>query len=120
MPISIHADPVPLKADADGTVRVAGTRVTLATVVAHYRDGASAETIAERFPVLAPADVHAALAYYLRHRDELDRHLAEQARAADAAVAALGERHQPWPAVRDRLERRAAGGTGGDVALPGG
>ena len=45
----IVPDSVPLAADADGVVRVAGTRVTLDTLVAAYLEGASAETIAEQY-----------------------------------------------------------------------
>src|SRR5262245_39552161 len=99
MSLTIHADPVPLAADPAGTVRVAGTRVTLDTVIDYFRTGASAEAIAERLPVLSAADVHAVLAYYLRHRDEVDRYLADQARQADATLASLGRYHQPWEKV---------------------
>jgi uncharacterized protein (DUF433 family) len=103
MSLTIHTHPVPLAADATGTVRVAGTRVTLDTVIEHFRTGASAEAIAERFPVLSAADVHAVLAYYLRHRDEVDRYLAEQARQADETMARLAAYHQPWENVSARL-----------------
>jgi len=109
MSLTIHAEPIPLRVDADGIVRVGGTRLTLEVILAHYQEGASAEAIAERFPVLTPADVHSALAYYLRHRDEVDHYLSEQARQADDAIQNLGGRHQPWPDVRDRLTRRRHG-----------
>lgn len=39
--------------DADGVVRVAGTRVTLDTVVAAFEEGATAEEIAQQYPSLA-------------------------------------------------------------------
>jgi uncharacterized protein (DUF433 family) len=112
MGLTIHADPVPLAPDAAGTIRVANTRVTLDTVIEHYRAGATAEALLERFPVLSAADVHAVLAYYLRHRDEVDSYLAEQARQAEAALARLGDHHQPWAAVRASmagLRRRERG-----------
>ena len=38
---------VPIHTDADGVVRVAGTRVTLDTIVAAFDAGAAAEEIAE-------------------------------------------------------------------------
>ena len=83
MSLSIHADPVPIRSDADGTLRIAGTRVTLDVIVAQYLAGVLAEEIAERFSVLTPADVHAALAYFLRHREEMECYLAEQAEGAE-------------------------------------
>ena len=39
---------VPIHTDADGVVRVAGTRVTLDTIVAAFDAGAAAEEIAEQ------------------------------------------------------------------------
>jgi uncharacterized protein (DUF433 family) len=118
MHLVIQADPVPLAADATGTIRVANTRVTLDTVVELFRTGATAEELTERFPVLSAADVHAVLAYYLRHRDEVDSYLAEQTRQAEAALAGLGDHHQPWTAVKARLEARQGPGAGGDASLP--
>lgn len=103
MSLFIQPDPVPLAPDAAGTIRVAGTRVTLDTLVEQFRAGATAEALTERFPILSAADVHAVLAYYLRHRDEVDAYRAEQARQAEAVLAGLGDRHQLWPAVSARL-----------------
>ena len=40
-------EPVPIHTDADGIVRVAGTRVTLDTIVAAFDAGATAEEIAQ-------------------------------------------------------------------------
>ena len=45
--------------------------------------------IVEEIPTITPADVHAALAYYWDHKQELDRKWAED----DARVAALMEEH---------------------------
>jgi uncharacterized protein (DUF433 family) len=120
MPLTIKTDPVPLALDATGTIRVANTRVTLETIVEKFRAGATAEELTERFPVLSAADVHAVLAYYLRHRDEVESYLAEQARQAEAVLAGLGPHHQPWAAVSERLQARRGGGaeTDDDASLP--
>jgi uncharacterized protein (DUF433 family) len=106
MVLTIQAVPVPLTPDATGTIRVANTRVTLDTLIEQFRGGATAEALTERFPVLSAADVHAVLAYYLRLRDEVDQCLEEQARQAEAVLAGLGDHHQPWAAVRERLQAR--------------
>jgi uncharacterized protein (DUF433 family) len=118
MPLTIQTDPVPLACDADGTIRVANTRVTLETIVEQFRAGTSAEELLERFPVLSAADVYAVLAYYLRHQPEVKDYLAEQARQADAALAGLGGHHQPWADVSKRLQARHGSGTGDDAPLP--
>ena len=48
MSIAVAAEPVPLITDADGVVRVGGTRVTLDALVAAFRQGATAETNADQ------------------------------------------------------------------------
>lgn len=53
---------VPIHTDAEGVVRVAGTRVTLETIVAAFEDGATAEAIALQYPSVPLADVYALIA----------------------------------------------------------
>ncbi len=65
---------------------VAGTRVSLDSVVLAFLDGLSPETIAvECFPVLTLEQVYGAITYYLAHRAEIDRCLKQ----ADAEFDAL-------------------------------
>jgi uncharacterized protein (DUF433 family) len=55
---------------------IAGTRVSLDSVVLAFLDGLSPETIvAECFPVLTLEQVYGAIAYYLSHRNEIGAHL---------------------------------------------
>lgn len=58
-----------------GSYRVAGTRVSLDSIVYAFLDGDSPETIAQSFPVLTLEQVYGAIAYYLAHREEVDEHL---------------------------------------------
>ncbi len=98
-------DRIPLVTDGDGVMRVSGTRVTLDTMIAAWREGATAEAIVEQYPSVPLADVYAVLAYYLRHQQEVNayldkrRELAEQTRAEN-------ERRFPPAGVRDRLKAR--------------
>ena len=77
MRLEAVSEPVPLKTDPDGIVRVGESRVPLDTLVAAYREGASAEEIAEQYPSLTLADIYASLGYYLRHRADVDAYLAK-------------------------------------------
>ena len=77
-------EPIPLSTTADGVIRVAGTRITLDTVVDTFLTGASPEEIAQDFPVLRLDDVYAVLTYYLRHRAEVDTYRRERQSRADA------------------------------------
>jgi uncharacterized protein (DUF433 family) len=59
----------------NGFYRIAGTRVSLDSLVYAFRDGDTAETIARSFPVLTLEQVYGAIAWYLAHRAEVDEHL---------------------------------------------
>src|SRR5438045_2783088 len=109
MSTTIHADPVPLRLDAAGALRVGVTRVTLDTVLAAYRAGASAEEIAVRYDSLALADVHAAIAYCLRHPADVEAYLAGRRTAAEEGRAFVQAR-QGVQAVRERLAARVKPG----------
>src|SRR5215207_4510374 len=83
MMLSTVTEPVPLQTDQDGVIRVGGTRVTLDTVVAAFREGATAEEIVQQYPSLQLADVYWVIGYFLQHQPEIDSYLAErQQRAA--------------------------------------
>jgi uncharacterized protein (DUF433 family) len=78
----VHELAPPLRTEDDGTVRVGQARVTLDTVVGAYLEGCTAEEIVEQYASLHLADVHAVIAYYLTHREEVDAYL--QARDSEA------------------------------------
>jgi uncharacterized protein (DUF433 family) len=60
--------------------RIAGHNIRVADIVQWYeQQGMSAAEIVEHFPTITRADVHAALAYYWDHKEELDRKMAEDA-----------------------------------------
>ncbi|HVK13185.1 MAG TPA: DUF433 domain-containing protein, partial [Gemmataceae bacterium] len=106
---AIHPDPAPLQADDSGELRVGGTRVTLDTLIHAYHEGASAKQIALRYDSLTLADIHAVLAYYLRHRAELDGYLARRRQIA-TDVRRKVEARQGVQTVRERLTARLAPG----------
>jgi len=61
----------------DGAYRVAGTRVSLDSLVYLYREGISPEGMADSYPALTLEQVHGALAYYLANQAEMDAYLAK-------------------------------------------
>ena len=109
MTLAITDHPVPLKADPYGAVRVGGTSVLLDTVVAAFRNGASAEQIVEQYPVLNLADVYSVIAYYLRDTASVDVYLDERRQEADRLRLATARYARPG--IRERLlARQRAGG----------
>lgn len=105
MSLTITAEPVPLCTNEDGVVLVSGTRVPLDTVVIEFKQGATAEEIAEQYSSLKLADVYAIISYYLRHESEVEIYL--QQRQQDAKqVREENERRFPSQGLRDRLLAR--------------
>jgi len=100
---------VPLKADADGVVRVGGTRVTLDTIVAAFREGATAEEIAQQYPSVSLADVYAVIGYYLRQAEKVEAYL-EQRRAQAQEVRRENKRRFDPEGIRERLLARRGRG----------
>lgn len=106
--LTIQADPVPLQSDDDGVVRVAGTRVTLDTVVAAFQNGATPETVVDQYPSLRLDDVYSILGYFLRHREQVERYLTGR-RSAGEATRQQNEARFPPSGTRDRLMARHNG-----------
>ena len=65
----------PLVQEADGTVRISGSRVTLDTLVGAFQKGATAEQIQDSFPSISLRQIYGAIAYYLEHEAEVEAYL---------------------------------------------
>ncbi len=109
MIISISADPVPLNVDASGTIRVAGTRLTLESLLAVYLQGKTPEEITACFDGITLGDVYAVLGYYWHHQAEVDAYLAQQEAASEAAWRELEA--QGAPGARGARGAPGAGGS---------
>jgi len=108
IPFTIATDPSPLRIDGDGVVCVGLTRVTLDTVIGTYNDGVDPKEIVERYPSLQLADIYATIAYYPRHRDDVDRYL-EQRELQAERIGREVQRRSGQQGLKERLlERRAA------------
>jgi uncharacterized protein (DUF433 family) len=107
MSLLLDPQPVPLTQVDGGVIRVGGTRVTLDTVVGAFLAGSTPEEIVLGYPSLSLEDVYATVAYYLRHRADVDAYLAERS-AARAAAQAEAERRLDPVGIRARLLARQA------------
>jgi uncharacterized protein (DUF433 family) len=54
-----------------GALRVGTSRISLDLVVEQYENGMTPEDMIRAYDTLGLADVHAVIAYYLRHRDDV-------------------------------------------------
>jgi uncharacterized protein (DUF433 family) len=99
---------IPLMTDSDGVIRVSGTRVTLETIVAAFREGATPEEIAQQYPSVPLADIYHVIGYYLRHAAELEPYFAHRLHEAEVARQRNEARWDP-EGVRRRLSARRRG-----------
>lgn len=106
MLLAITPESMPLMTDWDAVVRVGSTRVTLDTVVAAFRTGATAEEIAQQYPSVDLADVYAVITYYLRHRSEVEEYLRVREREAAEVRAEMEARFDPVGTRQRLLARR--------------
>ena len=96
---------IPLRTDTDGVIRVGNTRVTLDTLLIAFKDGATAEEIAQQYPSVTLADVYSVIGYYLHRQSEIDAYLA--ARQYDAEqVRSANETRFASAGIRERLMAR--------------
>ena len=106
MSLVVTSNTVPLKADANGVVRVGNTRVTLDTVVVAFHEGATAEEIVEQYPTLRLADVYSVIGYYLDHQAEVTEYLRSRQQVANATRLTNESLFAP-DGLREHLLKRA-------------
>ena len=106
--ITTHIEATP--GTCGGKPRIAGHRIRVQDIVMwHEAHGLTPDEIINHYPGITLADVHAALAYYHDHRDEIRRDMDQ-----DRVRAAAFQRDCP----RDVIELDAPNGR--DDSLPSG
>ena len=89
-----------------GVWRVAGTRVSVDSVIYSFNSGASPEEIVWQFDTLDLKKVYALINYYLHNREQVDKYLAESKKEAKRIELRL-RKEFPLPAgLKDRIEAR--------------
>lgn len=97
----------PLIQEADGTVRISGSRVTLDTIIGAFQKGATAEQIQDSFPSLSLAQIYGAIAYYLNHEADVETYLRERRAEAESIKHEI-ESQQDTAGFRARMRARRA------------
>lgn len=98
-----QAEAPPLREDSSGAIRVGESRVLLELVIRAFQDGATPETIVQRYSTLTLSDVYAVIAYYLRHRSEVEGYMAQREAKANEVEEKLGEQQGDLSEIRARL-----------------
>ncbi len=103
LPLQVEA---PLREEADGAMRVGESRVLLEFVIRAFQDGATPETIVQRYDALVLADVYAVVAYYLQHPGEVEGYLVERESKADDLRQRIESQQADLSGIRSRLAAR--------------
>jgi uncharacterized protein (DUF433 family) len=99
----IQTESPPIRQDADGSLRVGGSRVLVELVVEAFRDGATPEAIAQSYPTATLADIYGVIAYYLRHRREIEEYLSAREKQAAEVRSRIEARQGDLGDLRRRL-----------------
>ena len=98
-----EAEAPPLREDAAGALRVGDSRVLLELVIRAFQDGATPKTIVQSYSTLALPDVYAVIAYYLRHRSEVEAYLTRRELKAEEVRQRIERQQGDLSAIRARL-----------------
>lgn len=98
----------PYVKERDGGLYVAGTRVSLDSIVVRFQEGASPEKIVHSFPTLKLSQVYGAIAYYLDNEKLINDYIAEGERELERIIPPLS-RSNPGLFARLEAARREMG-----------
>ena len=91
----------------DGGYYVAGTRISLDSVVYAFNRGDSPERILEQFPLLDRVSrVYGGIAFYLDHKADIDQYLEETEREFEASGIPM---EQADSVLWEKIQRARAG-----------
>ena len=94
-----------IQIDAKGVARVSGSRSRVSQIVVDHQHMTPEEIVAD-YPHLTLADVHAALAYYYDHQEQIDAEIREGERLYEEGLAR--QRNDPkFQSFVEELKRRA-------------
>lgn len=99
----IHTEAPPLRRDASGALRIGQSRVLLELVIRAFQDGATAEMIVQRYSSVTLADIYAVIAYYLRHRQDVEEYLAAREVEANQIRQHIEHQQGDLSEIRRRL-----------------
>ena len=105
--LPLHAERPPLRVVEGGAARVGKSRISLDVVVEQYENGMTPEDIVRAYDTLILADVHAVIAYYLRHRDNVRVYLKRREAEAEAFRATIVA-ERPRISREELMARRSA------------
>jgi uncharacterized protein (DUF433 family) len=93
----------PLREDETGAIRVGNSRVLLELVIRAFQDGASFESIVQRYSTLLLSDVYTTIGYYLPHQEAVEAYLNHREQLAQSVEQKLSSIQPDLSLIRSRL-----------------
>lgn len=103
MSLVLQCESPPLKEDETGAIRIGDSRVLLELVIRAFQDGASPETIVQRYSTVSLSDVYITIGYYLRHQQEIESYLNEREQLAESVRQRFSEIQPDLSLIRSML-----------------
>ena len=88
--------------ERNGGYYIAGTRISLDSIVYSFERGNSPEAIQKSFPLLKPAQIYGAIAFYLDHQAEVRQYLENEERRIQESTTPLSKAN---PELWNRIQR---------------
>jgi uncharacterized protein (DUF433 family) len=101
--LTLEPEALPLREDKSGAIRIGNSRVLLELVIRAFQDGASPESIVQRYSTLSLSDVYTAIGYYLRHQQEVESYLEAREQMAQSVHQQLLKVQPDLSLIRARL-----------------
>ena len=108
MSIALELEKPPLVEDSAGAIRVGGSRVLLELVIHAFQDGASPESIVQRYDALSLSDVYSTIGYFLRHWESVEAYLKQREEKAETVRQSVMIQQPDIRLIRSRLIARRA------------
>lgn len=106
MSLVLACESPPLREDETGAIRIGDSRVLLELLIRAFQDGASPETIVQRYSTLSLSDVYIVIGYYLRHPQEVESYLSEREQFSESVRQRFSEIQPDLSLIRSRLLAR--------------
>jgi uncharacterized protein (DUF433 family) len=99
----LEVEAPPFQEDATGAIRIGNSRVLLELVIRAFQDGASPESIVQRYSTLLLSDVYTTIGYYLRHQEAVEAYLNHREQLAESIHQRLSAVQPDLSLIRSRL-----------------
>ncbi|MBH8563906.1 DUF433 domain-containing protein [Nostoc sp. CENA67] len=99
----VEPEAPPFREDETGAIRVGNSRILLELVIRAFQDGASPESIVQRYSTLLLSDVYTTIGYYLRHQEAVKAYLNHREQLAESVKQKLSSVQPDLSLIRLRL-----------------